>query len=59
MEFLGGSSGAGIVGGYAGDAGQSGSFGAQGTGATQVYGAANLLKQLEQLIAAAKNKTIF
>ena len=57
MEFLGASSGAYMATGANSTTIQFGiSFGVQGTGAAQFSGAADILKQVEQLMVKANRK---
>ena len=59
MEFLGASSGPNVASGGSSADGQNGSrFKVQGTGATQFSGAADLLKQVDHLMAKAKTKIV-
>ena len=56
MEFLGGNSGASLVGSGSGTVRQTSGFDIKISSATQSLGASDLLRQVEQLIAAAKKK---
>ena len=56
MEFLGTSTSTSIFGRGTGTAVQSGGFRALGSGAAQNSGVTNLLKQVEQLLAASNEK---
>ena len=59
MEFLGANSGLHMASGGSGAAGwSSSSFGMQVTGTAFVSGAADLLKQVEQLTAKSKRKIL-
>ena len=58
MDFLGGSSSASMLGSGSSTSGQIGRFVAQGSGTAYVQGAADLLKQVKQLMAAAKKEKI-
>ena len=59
MEFLTASSGAHVASVGSGAVGQSSiSFGSQEIGAAQFLGTADLLKQVEQLMAKAKTETL-
>ena len=59
MEFLGRNSSAGMTGSGSRAAGQSGSFVVQGASTANAQGIADLLKQVNWLMAAAKEEKVF